>query len=98
LLQSGITISLRKPVLIGFAENRENQKSRLIFSTKFNFQIFGKKLKTEQFSVLSISFSGLSIDFSTGFLFKIQNLNENSKPISFLFFVCFFLFFSKFPN
>jgi hypothetical protein len=71
-----LSISNRKPLLTGFIENRENQKSQSVFGTKFNFQNFGEKVKTEQFFRF--------IDrFLTDSLFKIQNLNEKGLSLGF---------------
>jgi hypothetical protein len=66
-LQAGVTISIsvRKLILTGFDETRKNQKNRLVFGTKFKYQILGGKPKIERF-----------FRFIDRFLFKIQNLKE----------------------
>jgi hypothetical protein len=57
-LQAGVTISIsvRKLILTCFDETRKNKKNRLVFGTKFKYQILGGKPKIERFSGLSIDF------------------------------------------
>jgi hypothetical protein len=69
-----------KPAPHSFTKNRETQKNRSVFSTKFNW-----KKKTDQFFLFMDQ-------FSTNFLFKIQIMNENSKPTIFWFSAQFFYF------
>jgi hypothetical protein len=76
-VHQGLQYRLPKLVLSKTVKTKKNWS---FFVQNLIFKIWGK---TEQFSDLSVSFSGLSIDFSLGFYLKFKFWMKNGKLVGF---------------